>query len=160
MLGNDRRRDHHQVLGGAALMSARAESGSRSNAKSPIDMSPIGHPCSTTGSRRAACSRIRMTASSVLSVGQCGEVSAADVTGLHLRGVRSLGNGAHGDVAVRDNPTNLAVVHRDDIAHVRVAHGPGGVNRRGCRRKRHRTGAHDLSHALGHVGLLSRGRDA
>lgn len=51
------------LLGSAALMSARADSESRSTARSPIDTMPTGFPSSTTGNRRMAFSRMIRTAS-------------------------------------------------------------------------------------------------
>src|SRR5687767_9730339 len=59
-----------QVLGGAALMSASAESESRSTAKSPMETMPTGLPFSTTGRRRRACSRMSVTASVTSALGE------------------------------------------------------------------------------------------
>src|ERR687885_602139 len=56
-------------LGGAALMSARAESESLSIARSPMERIPTGRPFSSTGTRRMPRSLILATAISILSSG-------------------------------------------------------------------------------------------
>lgn len=45
-------------LGGAALMSASADAGSRSTARSPSDTMPMGRSSSSTGTRRTALARM------------------------------------------------------------------------------------------------------
>src|SRR5687767_1161855 len=55
-------------FGGSALMLPSAEWGSWEMARSPMETTPTGLLPSTTGRRRMAFSRIRRTASSMLSV--------------------------------------------------------------------------------------------
>ena len=89
--------DGHE-FGDAMLMSARAESGSRSMARSPSETTPTGWSPSQIGRRHSAFPRMTHTAFSMLSAG-ASVVSSVTKTGVGR--VAVFGYSSHDDVPGR-----------------------------------------------------------
>src|SRR5512144_1121934 len=135
------------------LMSASAESVSRSMARSPTLSTPTQRPFSTTGSRRTARARMSCTASST-------GVSGCTVTRSPLamsRTVPPAGSPPDDDVAVGDDAGHGAAVGDHHVTDVVLLHPAGQLVHRLPHLDGHRVRRHDVPDHSGHGRLLAPG---
>jgi len=131
-------------------MSANAEVGSRSTARSPRDTTPTGRSPSTMGSLRTARSRISRTAS---STGMSEETVVTSL--LHISSSRVVAGSLpeamppNDDVAVRDDAADAPTLDNDHVADVGVPHHARRIRERRVRFENRRLLRHDGRDSVG-----------
>jgi hypothetical protein len=83
-------------------------------------------------------------------------LGGADVAHLGLVRVTAVGHGADRDVAVGDDPAELAAVDHEHVPGVDLAHGARGLDEGGIPLDAPWLCGHDLADGLSHCSLLGR----